>query len=429
MAVYLICYLASYLLARGGYDIPSGIVLMIAACWLYFRDYRSSGNLIHLRGLFSLFWVGGQGIACLKLSNLQVDWSWMTWFCFALAYAGFWIVFEALTRIYGAGHHRYGRWRSFTANPVPVFRMICLVTVVSLVSFVTEAVKLGYVPLFVHGVPHAYSEFHLTGIHYLTVSCVLVPSMTVLYFHTARGRGSDRQVVAAVVMTVISILIPILCVSRFQFVFAVMLAALTYISLQKSVHPVYLLGLFVLLIPVYVLLTIARSHDAAYLNSIFEMKNESMPLFISQPYIYIANNYDNFDCMVEALPAHSFGLKGLFPLWALTGLKFFFPQLVQFPIYVTKEELTTLTMFYDAYYDFGWFGVLAFSCLLGLLAYLLVVKLGELRNPFGYLLYAQAAAYMILSFFTTWFSNTTTWFYLILTGLMAVYYSLNAHRR
>lgn len=429
MAVYLICYLASYLLARGGHYGLSGIALMIAACWLYFKDYRSSGNLIHLRGLFSLFWVGGQGISCLKLSNLQMDWSLMTWICFALAYAGFWVVFEALGRMYGTGHNRYGRWRSFTANSIPVFHMICAVTVISLVCFLVEAAVLGYVPLFVRGVPHAYSEFHLTGIHYFTVSCVLVPSMTVLYFHTARGRSSDRQIIAVIGMTVISLLIPILCVSRFQFVFAVMLAVFTYIALQKSFHPLYLLGLFAVMIPVYILLTVARSHDAAYLNGIFEMKNEAMPLFISQPYIYIANNYDNFDCMVEALPSHSFGLKGLFPLWALTGLKFFFPQLINFPIYVTKKELTTLTMFYDAYYDFGWFGVLAFSCLLGLLAYLLVVKLRELRNPFGYLLYAQAAAYMMLSFFTTWFSNTTTWFYLILTGLMAVYYSLNAHRR
>ncbi len=154
-----------------------------------------------------------------------------------------------------------------------------------------------------------------------------------------------------------------------------------------------------------------------------------MPIFITQPYMYIANNYYNFNCLVEVLPEHSFGLRGLFPLWALTGLKFKFPQLINFPIYVDKEELTTLTMFYDAYYDFGWVGVLFFSCLLGLAAYVLSVKLREMRNPVGYLLYAQMAAYLMLSFFTTWFSNTTTWFYLILTGLMAVYYHANEHRR
>ena len=159
------------------------------------------------------------------------------------------------------------------------------------------------------------------------------------------------------------------------------------------------------------------------------MKYARMPIFITQPYMYIANNYENFNCMVEVLPKHTFGLKGLFPFWALTGLKFAFPELINFPIYVNKKELTTLTMFYDSYYDFGLPGVLLFSCILGLAAYLLTVKLRELRNPMGYLLYAQMGAYLMLSFFTTWFSNTTTWFYLILTGIMAVYYHMNEHKR
>lgn len=429
MIVYLICYVISFLLARWEHYYLSGAALLAAAVWLYIREYRHSKNLIHLRGLFSLFWVGGQGLACLKLSHLQSDWALMTWICLGLAFVGFWAVFEVLVRIYGSGQDNYGRWRSYEGNPKPVFHMICGLTMVSLACFIVEAAVLGYVPLLVRGVPHAYSEFHLTGIHYITVSCVLVPSLTVLFFHMGRGRGGERVTFAVIVMTAISLLIPILCVSRFQFIFAMILAAFTFISLQKSFHPLVLIGLVAVMIPVYLILTVARSHDVAYLNEIFEMRYEKMPIFITQPYMYIANNYENFNCLVEALPKHSFGMKGLFPLWALTGLKFFFPQLINYPIYVDKKELTTLTMFYDAYYDFGWIGVLLFSCLLGLAAYLLVVKLREMRNPMGYLLYAQMAAYLTLSFFTTWFSNTTTWFYLIVTGLMAVYYNLNAHRR
>ena len=88
--------------------------------------------------------------------------------------------------------------------------------------------------------------------------------------------------------------------------------------------------------------------------------------------MYVANNYDNFNCLVENLAGHTFGLKMLFPLWALTGLKFLKPELVNFQIFVNKEELTTLTLFYDAYYDFGIAGVLLFSCLLGALAWYLM---------------------------------------------------------
>ena len=98
LAVYTVCYLASYLLDRGGYHCPSGLCLMAAAVWLYISEYRRTGNLVHLRGIFSLFWVGGQGVACLKLSRLQVPWSWVTWLCFYLAFAGFCLTFELLSR-------------------------------------------------------------------------------------------------------------------------------------------------------------------------------------------------------------------------------------------------------------------------------------------------------------------------------------------
>lgn len=429
MIVYLIGYVGSFFLAGREHYYLSGSLLLLAALWLYIRDYRHSGNLIHLRGIFSLFWVGGQGLACLKLSRLQSDWQVMTWVCMALGLIGFWVVFEVLSRTYGTGFDSHSRWRSFAGDPKPVYHMVCGLTVISLVAFLTEAAVLGYVPLLLRGVPHAYSEFHLTGIHYITVSCVLVPSLAVLHAHMERGRGSERRMVTAIIMTGISLLIPIFCVSRFQFVFAVLLAGFTYISLQKQFHPAYVALLAVVIIPVYLILTVARSHDVEYLNGIFEMKSESMPIFITQPYMYIANNYDNFNCLVEVLPGHSFGLKGLFPLWALTGLKFVFPQLINFPIYVNKKELTTLTLFYDAYYDFGWIGVFVFACLLGAIAYVLTIKLREMRNPMGYLLYAQLGVYFMLSFFTTWFSNTTTWFYLVLTGLMAIYYHWSERRR
>ena len=124
---------------------------------------------------------------------------------------------------------------------------------------------------------------------------------------------------------------------------------------------------------------------------------------------------------MENLAGHTFGLKMLFPLWALTGLKFLKPELVNFQIFVNKEELTTLTLFYDAYYDFGIAGVLLLSCVLGALAWYLMGLLKKMRNPVGYLFYAQIAMYFALSFFTTWFSNPTTWFWFVLTGIAALF--------
>ncbi len=421
MIVYSICYGVSYALAHLGRHLFSGAVLLLAAGFLYFHDYYRTGNLIHLRGVFSAFWVGGQGIACLKLSRLQAEWNLLTWFCFFLAFAGFWVTFELLGRKYGGRGENAGRKVRRNREKQcarPVFYCMAVVTVVSLAAFILEAAVLGYVPFFVRGVPHAYSEFHLTGVHYLTVSCVLVPALAVLFFQQGGSLYLSRNA-AAVVMTVVSLLIPVLCVSRFQLFFAVMLTLFTCCACWGSIKPRMVLAAAALLLPLYVVLTAARSHDVTYLNGIFEMKNSNTPIFISQPYIYIANNYENFSCLIEALPRHTWGIRMLYPLWALTGLKFLFPYLISFPIYVTKTELTTVTLFYDAYYDFGLIGVLLFSCLLGAVCFLLEEQKKTMKNPIGYLLYGQMAVYMMLSFFTTWFSNPTTWFYLIITGIMA----------
>ncbi len=416
MIVYGICYAASFIAARYGQYWLSGAALLLAAGYLYLREYRQSGNLLHLRGLFAGFWVGGQGVACLKLSRLQTDWNVTTWVCFFLAFACFWCIFGLVSR-FGGDDGTYVNRRMRRNCVRPLYYSILALAAVSLAAFLFEAVYLGFVPLFLRGVPHAYSAFHVTGVHYLTVSCVLVPSMTVLFFLQGGSRYSLRNT-AVIIMTVVSLLIPILCVSRFQLIFAVVTALFTCIACTRRVRMRTVLILMAAMLPLYVILTVARSHDIAYLNGIFEMKNPAMPIFISQPYIYIANNYENFNCLVEALPEHTYGIRMLFPVWALTGLKFFFPYLISFPIYVDKEELTTLTLFYDAYYDFGVAGVALFSGILGAVAAWLNSRLSRMRNPMGFVFYAQFAVYMVLSFFTTWFSNPTTWFYFAVTGVI-----------
>lgn len=426
MLVYLLCYGAGMLFASGSHYILSGLSLMLAAAYLYGCDYLRTGNPLHLRALFSLFWVGGEGVSCLKLSRLQTDWSMETWACFFVAQTAFWTVFSfAEKRIAAKSGGNAGRIALPVAYERGIFLSLILLTAVSSASFLLEAAVLGYIPLLVRGVPHAYSYFHLSGVHYFTVSCVLVPAAAVLRsFCGERGRTFSREDALTAAAVFVSLLIPLLCVSRFQLVFAVILAVLTYMLLSGRKRIRYLFAAAAALVPFYLILTVARSHDVAYLNGIFEMKNADMPIFITQPYMYIANNYDNFNCMVEQLPRYALGAKGLFPLWALSGLKFLKPELTAYPFYLTKEELTTLTLFYDSYYDFGIAGVFAFSGVLGAVSAWLMARTARGGNPSLYLFYAQLALYLMLSFFTTWFSNPTTWFYFAVTAAFAVFIEL-----
>ena len=96
MIVYLVCYAASLLLALSRHYLLSGAGLLAAAVYLYASDYIRSGNLLHLRGIFALSFVGGQGLACMKLSYLSQAWSAGTWLGLLAAFAGFYLAFYYL---------------------------------------------------------------------------------------------------------------------------------------------------------------------------------------------------------------------------------------------------------------------------------------------------------------------------------------------
>lgn len=411
-------YLAAALCGAGW--LPC-ILLVGMAVGLYLFFYKKTSNLINLPGLLGLFWFGGEGLACLKLSHLSSDWEWMTWLAFFLFYVCF------LLGYLGWEHRHKKDSRAAETCPVcsgamlrRVFWAVCAITAVSFAAFAAEALILGYVPALVRGTPHAYSYFHVSGIHYFTVSSVMVHPLSVIYLYYSEKKDRKRRWLIRLNLAAISI--PFLCVSRFFMIMAVALTVLVFLALKKNVTRRTLLRLgiacVIFLVPVYLILTVFRSHSVSYLNEIFEMKNADMPIFVTQPYIYITNNYENFNCLVRDVgTGFMLGRRQLFPVFALTGLKFVLPSwmISTSPDFITKTELTTVTILYDAYYDFGILGVVGFGTLLGAACAALSGWVQRGKNPVAYLFYGQIAMYLILSFFTTWFSNPTTWFWLVLT--------------
>ncbi len=78
----------------------------------------------------------------------------------------------------------------------------------------------------------------MTGLHYLTVSCVLVPALSVIYFCIEGGRSRGR-LVCMLLADAAAVAIPLLCVSRSQLLFAVLLALITYMQMEHQLNPIY----------------------------------------------------------------------------------------------------------------------------------------------------------------------------------------------
>ena len=174
---YMLTFFASYIASLAGLHYLSGLVLMAEALFLYVHWVKESGSLVELRALFTLAWVGGQGIACLQLSKLQADWNYVTWLCFFLIFGGFGIGYE-----WGQKYEKVEE-KELEKDEEQARRLLhCIIGLMaaSILCFAFEAVKVGFIPLF-SDEPHAYSYFHVSGVHYFTVSCILIPAITVLY--------------------------------------------------------------------------------------------------------------------------------------------------------------------------------------------------------------------------------------------------------
>lgn len=464
LGIYTAAYVMSFVLGEAGLSAPSGLCLIFAAAFLYLSEYRRTASLMNLRGLLALGLLGGEGIARFQLSRLSTDWTLETWLSFYL----FYLIFDLSAQLADhAGTLRGARSgddadRSASCGVVPdplastasidvrdvggvpgrsatgeragadlrFFRYAILGLLgISWAAFLFEARRLGFVPLFTVDTPHAYSYFHVKGVHYFTTLAVLTPAVSMLYLGARRKHGL-RPDVLALLGLLLPIILTILMVSRFQFMISVILAVFVALLSGRRYKLWQLLLLLALMIAAYVFITIERAHSVEYLNGIFEMKDPSTPIFITQPYMYIANNYDNFNVMTRELTVHAQGLRMLYPFVTLSGIKFFVPSLAQgFPLFVTKEELTTVTMLYDAWYDFGLSGIAVFALVLGLVSGRVTRTCRKDQNPFSVLLYAQLAFYYLVSFFTTWFSNPATWFYLGISFLLYLAYACTARKR
>ena len=414
-AVYPLC---SLLLA--------GLALLHYGC-----ESARSGSWVNLSGFFFLSWIGGQALACLRLSHLLTAWSWCMWAVLFVSVIFF---------VFGTAAARHIILWKKSRNSVPsggklppaadyLARAAIILTVLSVVCLLTEFIVLGYLPVF-SPKPHAYSYFHIKGVHYITVSAIYVPALAVLVKLRREAEHSMENRLDKIVWICagIALLVPIACVSRYQLFVSVFLALICYVLNGKKLTPKMIAGLFVAAIAGYAVLTVLRHHDIEYLNGIFEPRWKHMPIFITQPYMYIANNYQNLNCLIEQLPAHTFGARSFAPLWSLTGMYHFFPQLADTPVYLDKTELSTLTVFYDSYYDFGIFGVSALAFILGWFGEKVQTFTEGNPNPVAAFLYAQVIFYYMTAFFDTWTSNLAVWFGIFIALVLYWYVGRRMHR-
>ena len=442
---YIIAYLVSSVFYYLKYNYVASVIMISLAIFLYIKEIKCTNRIINVRGLFALGFIGGFGVSLLKLSKLANDYSIMT---FVVVFTSYFAVYLGTfyknknngksdnipnSKIFAAGNDNVIR-NGKTILPEDI--LMILLFVFTFASFMIEVMILKFIPVFTVDTPHAYSTFHVFMIHYITTFYSFIPCFALCNYFKNPNRQMNK--IWIVLSYVYVIIMAILMVSRSRLILCIVLSIFIIIIykqndlkniLSNKKNLLLILMLSILFLGLYVIITINRAHDIKYLNGIFEMKNENMPIFITQPYMYIAQNFENLNYMINNIFRFTFGRRVLYPLFTLTLIKKFFPLVLDAPTYIIKEELSTLTIVYDFYYDFGLVGVFVFCFLIGYIGKVLEdrVYVGvfgdgnyKTKNNYIIVLYSLYCYFMIFSFFQTYFSLTDTWVYIIILLLLSI---------
>ena len=440
LLVYTILYFISMMMYYLKQGIIASVIMISLAIFLYVAEVRLDRRVINVRGLFALGFIGGFGLSLLKLSKLSQDYNPITFIA----------VFVAYFALYLGVFFENGRKKPINqdVNKIKIEKknsiltsqeiLIIVLFTVTFLSFIVEVAILKFIPLFTLATPHAYSTFHVFMLHYITSFYAFIPSFALCNYYIEPDRRQSKMFVLLSFIYVI--VMALLMVSRSQLILCIVLSLFIVIMyninnikviMSNKKNIIILVAMVLSFLVLYLIITISRAHNIEYLNGIFEMKNEKMPIFITQPYMYIAHNFENLNYMINNIFRWTFGRRILYPFFTLTLVKKFFPIVVDSPYYIIKEELSTVTIIYDFYYDFGLVGIIVFCFIIGYVgkkledrAYYVLRENEICKNNYIIILFALYCYFMLFSFFQTYFSLTDTWVYIIILVIIILSFNM-----
>lgn len=430
LIIYIIVYFVSFLLYCLHFNIIASGLMIALAIFLYISEYKINNRIVNVKGLFALGFIGGYGLSLLKLSKMSVHYSLMTWLVVFISYFSIYVGSflskiknrQMLLKFEKAYEDDSDKKISYKI----LERILIALFAITFVSFVIEAIKLSFIPIFTIATPHAYSTFHVYALHYVTSLYIFIPSFAISNYYYDKNVRSRNFIVISFAYVII---LAVLMLSRGQLIMSIIFSIfVTIINEGNNIIKKHLtlkrvmifLVLIVSFLALYGLITVNRAHDVEYLNGIFEMKNANTPIFISQPYMYIAHNFENLNYMINNITHFGFGRSTLVPLFTLTLAKKMFPFTIGRLPLIIKPELSTVTLVYDVYYDFGIVGVIIMCMLIGYVGYLMeeftysIISMRlHIRNNYIIILFSLFSYYMLFSFMQSFFSFTDTWFNMI----------------
>jgi oligosaccharide repeat unit polymerase len=392
------------------------IVLLSAA--------KRGADLFSPGRIFIIVWSTALGLADLKLSGLQSEWSLTIWTMVLLA------PFSLLTGVFVAYVTQMDlpvrsldsvreSWRLYAISDRRLFVSIWILFVLYASSYLTIFAFKGFIPMLsIDGVARR-AEFTLLGLGLLVESMPLIVFLSILYLLIEKR--ARRRRVMVIFFSIVATGSFLLLAQRFQLMMGgIMCVGLLYYT-THSVRLKTAAMLFASALLFFYWASTLRGGQlyAQYIFATSKMKIPSSYAVITEPYMYLVMNLENYAHAMNVSDHNTYGLFTFDFAFAAFGLKHWIRDyfaLVDRP-YV-YSGYNTFGAFWTYYRDFGVLGITAIPFVLGYFARSIYSRMRRKPSFVTISTYAVVIFVLAISYFDGPLSNL--WFVWLLLVLYVV---------
>ena len=368
--------------------------------------FKTNTDLFSPSRLFALVWSFSLLLVSLKLSGLQQDWNTYSWFVILVTLLsvllGMFIVYviKFNTPLKSITEIREKVLR-FEVNPKLLFKLIVILFIAYIVSYITIYLIEGFVPFFTAHPNETRTKWGFFGVGLLIHAVPTIVYLAVIYYVKIKGQVIRKFVLAIIVL--IANITYFLLLQRFDLIiFIVLSAVFLYYGTTKFKLKYALVIAAIFLLIIYGVSTLRASNlFLAYIYVMGKMKISKSLAFLTEPYMYVVMNVENFAHAVRNLSNFSYGYYTFDFILALSGLKHWladYSNINEFP-FLVSSDYNTYTMFFAYYRDFGLMGVFIIPTLIGAAASSIYYKMRTNPSLATISLYGIASFVILFSFF------------------------------
>lgn len=368
--------------------------------------FRKGTDIFSPARIFLIVWSLAIGLAELKLSGHQIEWKYYSWF---VLFVSLFSVLIGMFAVYVINLYKpinttisiRSTLINYKLNEEILFKIVILIFACYIISYSIIYAVVGFIPLFTPQPNLTRTKWSVFGFGLIIHLAPTIIYFVMLYYLTVQKRLGKKLITGLIMFATLFTFF--LLVQRFSLVISIVLTMIflyygTYKFRPRNVIIIFL----ILVVFMYGISTIRVSTlFIQYLYYSAKMKFGPQYAFLTEPYMYIVMNLENFANSVYHLSNFTYGYFTFDFVLALSGLKHWisdYTYIEQFP-FVINADYNTYSMFFTYYRDFGLLGVFIIPFLLGVIVSALYYRMRQKPDINSISFYGMFLFALIFSFF------------------------------